>query len=77
MTRQDSGLDRGDPAMLLTSEDVAKAELTEAGKVLNGVEHIEFTVPTKLNATTDIKISAIGLTGFSGAVTTVLRGWME
>lgn len=45
--------------------------------VSNGVEHIEFTVPTKLNATTDIKISAIGLTGFTGAVTSVLRGWME
>jgi hypothetical protein len=39
MTRQDSGPDRGDPAMLLTSEDVAKAELTEAGKVLNGVDN--------------------------------------
>lgn len=45
--------------------------------VSNGVENIEFTIPTKLNAKTDIKVSAIGLTGFSGPVTTVLRGWQE
>jgi hypothetical protein len=45
--------------------------------VTNGVENIEFTVPTKLMAGTDIKVSAIGLTGFSGQVTTVLRGWLE
>ena len=43
----------------------------------NATENIEFTVPTKLVAGTDIKVSAIGLTGFSGAVTVVLRGWTE
>ena len=45
--------------------------------VSNGIENIEFTVPTKLNAKTDIKVSAVGLTGFSGPVTSVLRGWIE
>lgn len=45
--------------------------------VSNAVEHIDFVVPTKLPAQTDIRVSAIGLTGFSGAVTTVLRGWLE
>ena len=28
-------------------------------------------------AKTDIKVSAIGLTGFNGPVTCVLRGWIE
>jgi hypothetical protein len=38
---------------------------------------IYFPIPTKLAAKTDIKVSAIGLTGFSGSVTSVLRGWLE
>jgi hypothetical protein len=45
--------------------------------VSNGVEHVEFTLPTKLNAKTDIKVSAVGITAFSGPVTSVLRGWLE
>lgn len=45
--------------------------------VSNGIEHIDFSIPTKLSAKTDIKVSAIGLTGFSGPVTTALRGWLE
>jgi hypothetical protein len=38
---------------------------------------IFFPIPTKLAAKTDIKVRAIGLTGFSGSVTSVLRGWLE
>jgi hypothetical protein len=38
---------------------------------------IFFPIPTKLPAKTDIKVSAIGLTGFSGSVTSILRGWLE
>lgn len=45
--------------------------------ISNGVIGIEFTVPTKLVAGTDIKVSAVGLTGFSGPVTSALRGWLE
>jgi hypothetical protein len=45
--------------------------------ISNGTDHIEFTVPTKLPAKTDIKVSAVGATGFSGPVTVVLRGWLE
>lgn len=42
--------------------------------VTNNEDITEFPIPTKLPAGTDIKVSAIGLTGFSGPVTTVLRG---
>jgi hypothetical protein len=45
--------------------------------ISNSQEGIEFLLPTKLVAKTDIKVSAVGLTGFSGAVTSVLRGWLE
>jgi hypothetical protein len=45
--------------------------------ISNGQEGILFPIPTKLAAKTDIKVSAIGLTGFNGAVTSVLRGWLE
>lgn len=38
---------------------------------------ITFPIPTKLLAKTDIRVSAIGLTGFNGSVTSVLRGWLE
>lgn len=43
----------------------------------NAVNTIEFTVPTKLNAGTDIKISALPFGAFTGPVTSVLRGWLE
>jgi hypothetical protein len=43
----------------------------------NEETHLEFLLPTKIPAKTDIKISAIGLTGFSGSVTSALRGWIE
>lgn len=45
--------------------------------VTNAQDGIEFPLPTKLPAGTDLKVSAIGLTGFSGPVTSVLRGWLE
>jgi hypothetical protein len=45
--------------------------------VSNGFGGILFPIPTKLPATTDIKVSAIGLTGYNGPVTSVLRGWLE
>jgi hypothetical protein len=45
--------------------------------VSNGVEHTDFSLPTKLPAKTDIKVSAVGITAFSGPVTSVLRGWLE
>jgi len=45
--------------------------------VTNEVVSIEFPIPTKLVAKTDIKVAAIGLTGFSGPVTSILRGWLE
>ncbi len=45
--------------------------------ISNGQEGVLFPIPTKLPAKTDIKVSAIGLTGFIGSVTSVLRGWLE
>lgn len=45
--------------------------------ISNGQEEITFNLPTKLPAKTDLKVSAIGLTGFSGPATSVLRGWIE
>ena len=45
--------------------------------VTNENSGIYFPIPTKLPAKTDIKVRAIGLTGFSGSVTSVLRGWTE
>ncbi len=45
--------------------------------ISNGVEPVEFTAPTRLPEKTDLKVSAIGLTGFSGPVTSALRGWLE
>jgi hypothetical protein len=43
----------------------------------NETASIVFSVPTRLLSKTDIKVRAIGLTGFTGPVTTVLRGWLE
>ncbi len=45
--------------------------------VSNETSGIVFPIPTKLATGTDVKVSAVGLTGFSGAVTSVLRGWLE
>lgn len=45
--------------------------------ITNENSGIFFPIPTKLAAKTDIKVSAIGLTGFTGSVTSVLRGWLE
>jgi hypothetical protein len=45
--------------------------------VVNQQTQVNFPIPTKLPAKTDIKVRAIGLTGFSGPVTSVLRGWLE
>ena len=42
----------------------------------NEATSIQFPIPTTLPAKTDIKISAIGLTGFSGSITSALRGWL-
>jgi len=44
--------------------------------VSNGQEGHEILIPTRLPAKTDIKMSAVGLTGFSGSVVTVLRGFL-
>ena len=43
----------------------------------NATNSIEFTVPTKIVAGTDIKVSAIPFGAFTGPVTSVLRGWIE
>lgn len=45
--------------------------------ISNETVGIHFPIPTKLPAKTDIKVRAIGLTAFSGPVTSVLRGWLE
>jgi hypothetical protein len=38
---------------------------------------IVYPIPTRLLATTDIRVRAIGLGEFNGPVTSVLRGWLE
>lgn len=43
----------------------------------NATNTIEFSMPTKLAAGTDIKVSAIPFGAFTGPVTSVLRGWLE
>lgn len=45
--------------------------------VTNSAVELVIPIPTKLPAKTDIKVSAIGFTGFSGPVSSVLRGWLE
>ena len=45
--------------------------------VTNATNSIEFTVPTKLPAKTDLKVSAVAFGAFTGPVTSVLRGWLE
>jgi hypothetical protein len=45
--------------------------------ISNETAGIQFPIPTKLPAKTDIRVRAIGLTAFSGPVTSVLRGWLE
>jgi len=45
--------------------------------VTNGMVTIPFKIPSRYLAKTDIKVSAIGITAFSGPVTSVLRGWLE
>ena len=45
--------------------------------ISNSTEGIELIIPTRLPEKSDIKVSAIGLTGFSGPVTVSLRGWIE
>jgi hypothetical protein len=45
--------------------------------VTNSAVELVIPIPTKLPAKTDIKISAVGFTGFSGPVSSVLRGWLE
>lgn len=43
----------------------------------NATVNIEFISPTKLIATTDIRVRAIPFGGFTGPVMSVLRGWQE
>lgn len=45
--------------------------------VTNASVTIEFTVPTKLSAGTDLKVSAVPFGAYTGPVTSVLRGWLE
>jgi hypothetical protein len=45
--------------------------------ISNGSEYVELPVPIKFTAGADIKVSAIGITAFSGPVSCVLRGWLE
>jgi len=45
--------------------------------ISNTSQDFELTSPTKLNEKTDIKVSASGLTAFSGPVMAILRGWIE
>lgn len=45
--------------------------------ISNNMVSIPFPIPTKFLAKTDIKVSATGITDFSGPVTSALRGWLE
>jgi hypothetical protein len=47
------------------------------GLVVNSSDDQEFIVPIRFGAGTDIKASAVGLTGFSGPASCVIRGWLE
>lgn len=45
--------------------------------LVNGQASLEFDIPTRFREKTDIRVRCQGATGFSGPVTSVLRGWLE
>ena len=45
--------------------------------ISNGSQHVDIAIPVRMRSGTDIKASAIGLTGFAGSVMCVVRGWLE
>lgn len=45
--------------------------------ISNSQEVLDFSTPIKFPAGVDIKVSAVGLTGFSGPVSCIIRGWLE
>lgn len=45
--------------------------------VVNGVESIHYDIPIGFKTGVDIKVSGIGLTGFTGPMDCSLRGWLE
>jgi len=45
--------------------------------ISNASQDIKFNVPIRIMTGVDAIISAIGLTGFSGQASCILRGWLE
>jgi len=45
--------------------------------ISNGIASIHYDVPMSFYEGVDIKVSGIGLTGFSGPLDCVVRGWLE